>query len=44
MKLISTLHEKLGDLWWYTILLFIAQRMGDVINMFIGLWLVPKYV
>lgn len=44
MKLISTLHEKLGDLWWYTILLFIAQRMGDVINMFVGLWLVPKYI
>ena len=38
------LHTKLGDLWWYTILLFLAQRFGDVINLFVGLWLVPKYV
>lgn len=34
----------MGDLWWYTILLFVAQRFGDVINLFVGLWLVPKYV
>ena len=34
----------MGDLWWYTILLFAAQRFGDFINMFVGLWLVPKYV
>ena len=38
------MHAKLGDLWWYTILLFVAQRFGDVINMFVGLWIVPKYV
>lgn len=38
------IHVKLGDLWWYTILLFIVNRFGDVINMFVGLWLVPKYV
>ena len=41
---LSRVHAKLGDLWWYTILLFIAQRFGDVINMFVGLWIVPKYV
>lgn len=43
-SLIKRLHEKCGDLWWYTILLFVAQRFGDVINMFVGLWLVPHYV
>ena len=37
-------RERLGDLWWYTLMLFVAQRFGDVINMFVGLWLVPKYV
>ena len=37
-------RARLGDLWWYTLLLFVAQRVGDVINMFVGLWLVPKYV
>jgi O-antigen/teichoic acid export membrane protein len=41
---LHTLHERCGDLWWYTVLLFIAQRFGDAINMFVGMWLVPKYV
>ena len=41
---LSRIHAKLGDLWWYTILLFAAQRFGDFINMFVGLWIVPKYV
>ena len=44
MKLLTSIHAKLGDLWWYTMLLFVAQRFGDVINMFVGIWLVPKYV
>ena len=42
--LLSRIHAKLGDLWWYAILLFVVQRFGDVINMFVGLWIVPKYV
>lgn len=45
MKLIfHKIHERCGDLWWYAALLFVAQRFGDVINMFVGMWLVPKYV
>ncbi len=35
---------RLGELWWYTIILFVTQQLGAVINAFIGLWLVPKYV
>ena len=38
------LHSKVGDLWWYSAMIFIACRSGDVIQAFIGLWLVPKYV
>ena len=38
------LHARCGDLWWYAILLFVVQRFGDAINMFVGMWLVPKYV
>jgi O-antigen/teichoic acid export membrane protein len=38
------LHTHCGDLWWYAMLLFVVQRFGDVINMFVGMWLVPKYV
>ncbi|MCQ2390462.1 MAG: hypothetical protein MJ240_03465 [Kiritimatiellae bacterium] len=44
MKFLSHIHAKLGDLWWYAILMFVAQRFSDVINMFVGLWLVPRYV
>ena len=44
MTIFSRIHAKLGDLWWYTVLLFFAQRIGDVVNMVVGLWLVPRYV
>ncbi len=42
--LLDRLHAKLGDLWWYSLMIFVACRSGDVIQAFIGLWLVPKYV
>lgn len=41
---LSRLHDRLGDLWWYTLLMFGAQRFADAINLFVGLWLVPKFV
>lgn len=41
---IQRLHVKLGDFWWYSILMFAALRCGDLINAVVGLWLVPKYV
>lgn len=34
----------LGELWWYSLVLFITQRVGDLINIYIGLFLVPNYV
>ena len=43
-SILHRIHERCGDLWWYAILLFVAQRFGDVMNMFVGMWLVPKYV
>ena len=43
-RALSTLHAKVGDLWWYSLMIFVACRSGDVIQAFIGLWLVPKYV
>lgn len=42
--MLCKIHERCGDLWWYAALLFVAQRFGDAINMFVGMWLVPKYV
>ena len=43
-QILDTLHSKLGDLWWYSLMVFVACRIGDVMNVFVGLWLVPKYV
>lgn len=42
--MLTRLHARLGDFWWYSLMIFVACRSGDVIQAFIGLWLVPKYV
>lgn len=42
--LLDKLHSRLGDFWWYSLMLFCAMRAADCLNVFVGLWLVPKYV
>ena len=44
MKFLGRLRVKLGDFWWYSLMLFIASRAADVLNALVGLWLVPKTV
>lgn len=34
----------LGPIWWYAAVMFVVQRAGDVINLYTGLWLIPKWV
>lgn len=41
---LQRLRARLGDFWWYSLLVFAASRVADAINAFVGLWLVPKYV
>ena len=41
---LDKIHARLGDFWWYSLMLFMACRAADGLNMFVGLWLVPKYV
>lgn len=41
---LNRIHARVGDLWWYSAMIFLACRSGDAIQAFIGLWLVPKYV
>lgn len=36
--------RRLGPLWWYALLVFLAQRFADVLNLYAGMWLVPRYV
>ena len=44
MPVLERIHAKLGDFWWYSLMLFCAMRAADCLNVFVGLWLVPKYV
>ena len=44
LRLLRALRGRLGDFWWYSLMLFAACRTGDAIQAFIGLWLVPKWV
>lgn len=44
LKLLYNLRSRLGEFWWWSLLLFAALRCGDLINAVVGLWLVPKYV
>ena len=41
---IKRLHAKLGDFWWYSLMLFCACRAADLINAYIGIYLVPSRV
>lgn len=41
---LDRLHARLGDFWWHALMLFLAARAADCLNVFVGLWLVPKYV
>jgi len=40
----ARLHARFGDFWWYSLMIFCACRAADLLNAFVGLWLVPKYV
>lgn len=41
---IHKLKLKLGDFWWSSLILFLSCRVADVMNLFVGLYLVPKYI
>lgn len=43
-QLLQKLHARIGDFWWYSLMIFVASRAADLLNAFVGLWLVPKYV
>jgi O-antigen/teichoic acid export membrane protein len=42
--IIKQVKNRVGELWWNTFILFFAQQLGALVNVFVGLWLVPKYV
>ena len=40
----ARIKGRLGPLWWYSAVMFTVQRLGDLVNIYIGLWLVPHFV
>lgn len=44
MNLFARIRSRLGPVWGAALLLFVAQRFGDAVNAFIGIWLVPRYI
>ncbi len=44
MPLIEKIRAGLGNLWWYAAVAFVINRLGDIVNVFTGLWLVPRYL
>ena len=44
LSVLGRLHARIGGFWWYSLMIFVACRAADCLNVFVGLWLVPKYV
>ncbi len=40
----ARVRGRLGEFWWHSLLLFCAMRTADLLNAFIGVWFVPKYI
>lgn len=40
----AKIRARLGGYWWNSLVVFAAFRISDVVNAFVGLWLVPRYV
>ena len=42
--LVQMLRNRLGEFWFYSLVLFVACRAADVVNAVVGIWVVPRYV
>jgi len=41
---VRRLKKRLGPLWWYSLLMFVFARFGDLINLYIAMFLVPTVI
>lgn len=44
VRILEKVKTWLGPVWWYAVIMFAVQRFGDVVNLYAGLWLIPKWV
>lgn len=42
--LVHRVKDRLSPLWWYSALMFAASRVGDVVGLYIAMFLVPDYI
>lgn len=41
---LRAIRSRLGPLWWHTGLMFVFSRIGDVINLYVGMFMVPDRI
>ncbi len=41
---LKSLQGRLGVLWWYSLLMFVCARAGDLVNFYVTMFLLPAYV
>ncbi len=41
---LKAIRDRLGPLWWYSLLMFGFSRVGDLINLYIAMFLVPAVI
>lgn len=44
MRAIDDIRKRIGPLWWYSALMFVFARLGDVVNLYVGMFLVPAVI
>lgn len=40
----ARVKERLGPLWWYSAVMFGVHRLGNFVDLYIGIWLVPRVI
>ena len=44
LSILRRLKSAAGPLWWYSALLFVVNRVGDVVNLYTGAFLIPALI
>ena len=44
MNFLCGIRNRFGDFWWWSLIVFLALRSGDIVNAVIGVWIVPGFV
>ena len=42
--LLNAVRARCGEFWWWSLVMFLSLRFGDLINAYVALWLVPRWI